>query len=79
MANRLCFFSSFFAQMMFSEAFVCPKGGGVSLSRGVSVQGVSVGGVCPGGSLSGGSLSRGGFCPGASLSERSLSRGVPVQ
>ena len=38
---------------MFSQVFVCPRGGG-SLSRG---------GLCPGGSLS-----RGGHCPGGSLS-----------
>ena len=61
-----------FAKVMFSQVFVCPKGGGVSV---VSVQG----GLCPGRSLSGvffGGVSvQGDLC----LGRGSLSMGIYVQ
>ena len=58
-----------FAKVMFSQVFVCPRGGGFGLCPGgVSVQGgLYLRGLCLAGSLSRGSLSGG-----------SLSRGVSV-
>ena len=65
-----------FVKRMFSQVFVCPEGGGISVEGG----GLCAGGLCPGG-LSRWSLSSGrGLHPGAGVSVKGgLSRGVSVQ
>ena len=82
-----------FAKVMFSQVFVCPQGGGISVQGGFCPGGLYLGGLCPGGLcpqwglypvgyLSGGSLwvSLMGLCLGGLCPGGSLSReGVSVQ